>query len=102
MHDRLKKFDVDRNDFNRWLPRINAGNSAPVRPSENRPKEPKLVEIMSKFKVNSKQHYRVRYSDNKCVCSWVNRALLDHYDCKMKAKNMWTLSNGRCSDRRRH
>ena len=43
MNDRLKKFDVDRNEFNKKLPRSDAGNSAPVGPPENRPEEPVVM-----------------------------------------------------------
>jgi len=97
----LKKYDVDKNYFNTRLPRINAGKDVVVEPlkDQSQEQEPKPVEIMRKYKAKGKQYYEVRYSDNKIYdCSW---ALLDHYDRKMRTKNMWAFPNSRCENRRR-
>ena len=103
-HDRLKKFNADCSDFNRQLPRLNARNGAIVdtQHSDNRPEEPRPLEIMSKFKVNGKQRYRVLFSDNNVYeCTWVNKPLLQHYDRKMLAKNVRTNDVRRNTLRRR-
>jgi len=56
---------------------------------------------MSKHRVNGKQQYRVKYLDHRTyICDWVNKALLYHYDRKMKAKNAQTgLPNSRRNKR---
>ena len=109
-HDRMKKYDVDRNDFNARLPRINAGKDATAnvpgdamaKSQEAKPDEPRPVEIMRKYRAKGKQYYKARFSDNKTYdCIWVNKALLDHYDCKMKAKNERKRLNDRRNARRR-
>jgi len=106
----MKKYDVDRNEFNKRLPRINTGEDAAVskvqdqksaraedQKSENRP-----VEIVRIYRIKGKKHYKVRFADNKIYdCDWVNKALLDHYDRKMKAKNARIRTNDRRNVRQR-
>jgi len=87
----LKKFDADRSEFNRRLPRLNAGNNPTIGSAEQGPEEPKPLEIISKFRFHGKQRYKVLFSDNETYeCDWVSKALLDHYDRKLRSKNVRT------------
>ena len=54
--DRLKKFEVDRQDFNERLPKIEIGAlPRPPEPAVQRPEEPKPIEIMSKVRLHQSQ-----------------------------------------------
>jgi len=97
-HDRMKKYDVNREDFNMRLPRINTGEDAAV--SEVKVEKQKVksddrpVEIVRIYRIKGKKHYKVRFADNKIYdCDWVNKPLLDHYNRKMNAKNARTRQN---------
>jgi len=101
-HDRFKKFDADRSEFNRRLPRLNSGDNPAIETVEQGPEEPKLLEIISKFKFHGKQRYKVLFSDNETYeCTWVSKALLDHYDRKTRLKNVRTSPNTRHKKPRR-
>ena len=107
-HDRIKRYDADRSEFNKRLPRINAGEDAAVSEvqdkksngkkhtrAENRP-----VEIVRIYRVKGKKHYKVRYTDGRIYdCDWVNKPLIDHYDRKTKSAR--TKTNDRRNMRRR-
>jgi len=103
-NDRLKKFDVDRQEFNEKLPKIETGKDRPIEPLKHRPKELKPIEIMSKSRIRGKLQYRVHYTDDKVyLCDCINKALLDHYDCKMAVKDAQiSLSDGRHNRKHRH
>ena len=90
--DRLKAFSVNRDNFNKRLPRFNTGIDAQTsdsakqqnkRDKENNSQqtsEPSPLEIMRQRIVKGKKQYLVRYSDNNDYwCDWVNRTLLNHY-----------------------
>jgi len=98
MSDRLKKFEVDRREFNERLPKIEIGarsDNRPLQPTVQRPQEPKPIKIMSKSRVRGKPQYRVKYSDQKYLCDWVNQALLEHYKRKMATQVQAKSSNNR-------
>jgi len=104
-HDRMKKYDVNREDFNMRLPRIKTGEDAAV--SEVKVEKQKVksdeirpVEIVRIYRMKGKKHYKVRFTDNKIYdCDWVNKPLIDHYD--HKTKNARTGTNDRRNVRRR-
>ena len=104
-HDRIKKYDVDRSEFNKRLPRINTGEDAAVsevqdRKSNGKKTESRPVEIVRIYRVKGKKHYKVRYTDGKVYdCEWVNKPLIDHYDRKTKSAR--TKTNDRRNTRRR-
>ena len=90
--DRLKAFNVNRDNFNKRLPRFNTGidaqtsdsvkhqNKCDKENSSQQTSEPSPLEIMRHRIVKGKKQYLVRYSDNNDYwCDWVNRTLLNHY-----------------------
>ena len=102
----MKKYDVDKNEFNKRLPSINTGEDAAVSKVTDkksaRAEENKPVEIVRIYRIKGKKHYKVRFADGGVYdCDWVNKALLDHYDRKTKAKNARTRTNDRRNLRRR-
>ena len=89
-HDRMRKYDVNREKFNKRLPRINTGEgAAEVKAEKQREKfDNRPVEIVRIYRIKGKKHYKVRFADNKIYdCDWVNKPLLDHYNGKMNARN---------------
>jgi len=87
-NNRLKAYNVDRQEFTERLPRIQTSedkedilNGA----ADNTPGEAKLVEILSEHKIDpsAKKQYLVRFTDKRnYLCDWVNKALMDHYKAK--------------------
>ena len=86
-NDRLKAFDVNRDNFNKRLPRFNVGTDAQASESpkqqnerSHQTSEPSPLEIVRQRMVRGKKQYLVRYTDNnEYWCDWVNRTLLNHY-----------------------
>jgi len=84
-NDRLKRYDDNRQNFNRRLPSLQVDprlQTTPtvVGPRQRRPQTPRPIEILSDKRIAGKRHYRVRYTDGQVYdCDWVNRPLLDHY-----------------------
>jgi len=93
-NDRLKRYDINRQNFNRRLPSLQVESrpqttSTPtvVGPRQRRPQTPKPIEILSDKRIAGKRHYRVRYTDGQVYdCDWVNRPLLDHYQAKRHSR----------------
>jgi len=84
-NDRLKKYNVNRQELNARLPRLTESRSQMQQPQNQqqtvmtKAQEPRPVEIMSDKKVAGKRQYRVKYTDGKIyLCDWVNRPLLNH------------------------
>lgn len=101
--DRLKRYNVNRDEFSKRLPRLNAVNtegktlqSVPkqtivgqtkVKSDNGRSHEPKPVEIIKEMKVRGRKQYLVRYDDNnEYACDWVNKPLLDHFRTQTQHK----------------
>jgi len=89
-NDRLKKYDVNRQNFNARLPSLQTGLGVQMQPPQTvvgqrqgRPQQPRPIEIMSDKCIAGKRQYRVKYTDGQVYnCDWVNRPLLDHYKAK--------------------
>ena len=87
-NNRLKAYNVDRQEFTERLPRIQTSedkedilNGA----ADNTPGEAKLAEILSEHKIDpsAKKQYLVCFTDKRnYLCDWVNKALMDHYKAK--------------------
>jgi len=88
-NNRLKRYNVNLEQFNTRLPSLQTGAGALTQRSQTLqtvvgqrqagPEEPRPVEIMSVKRVAGKNQYRVKYTDGKVYnCDWVNRPLLDH------------------------
>jgi len=95
-NDRLKRYDANRQNFNRRLPSVQV-TARPqttfiptvVGPRQRRPQTPKPIEILSDKKIAGKRHYRVKYTDGQIYdCDWVNRPLLDHYQAKQRFRRL--------------
>ena len=108
--DRLKMYNIDRDNFNKRLPRLKPGtdgqtsgnasqqtlaNTSSIESNKGQTEEPQSLEIIREKIVNGRKKYLVRYSDKRSyVCDWVNKTLLDHYKNKKQkaqteAVNRW-------------
>jgi len=70
-NDRLKKYNVNRQEFNVRLPRLTESRPQMQQPQNQqqtvmtKAQEPRLVKIMRDKKVAGKRQYRVKYTDGK-------------------------------------
>jgi len=100
-NDRMKRYDVDRQKFNKRLPRLqtvpnvqeptSVGEPGPtaVRQRSVRQQDVKPIEILSQKLVGGKKRYMVRYTDGKTYeCDWVSPALFAHYKTKQRANSL--------------
>jgi len=90
-NDRLKKYNVNRQEFNARLPRMTESRSQTQhlqnqqQTVRTKAQEPRPVEIMSIKRVAGKNQYRIKYTDGKVYnCDWVNRPLLNHYKAQQR------------------
>jgi len=91
-NDRLKRYNVDRDDFNRRLPSLqqvpNTERLVDLPQDNNIPVDPTPVEIMSDKIVRGKRYYDVLFSEGKTYCcDWVSRLLRDNYQSKLRSQS---------------
>ena len=93
-NDRLKRYDDNRQNFNRHLPSLQVDpglqrtpTPTVVGPRQRPPQTPRPIEILSDKRIAGKRQYRVRYTDGQVYdCDWVNCPLLDHYQAKRRSR----------------
>jgi len=102
-NDRLKQYNVDRENFNTRLSKIqttiDAQRSSVVDQGQQSSAEATPIEILSEHVKRGKKQYRVKYTDGRSYrCDWVNKALMDHYKRKQSdqsTNNMQTYTSNR-------